>query len=170
MLPALGRNFHPEVALGRHKRRPVHGCPVSRGENETRNEDGGGTYTSPRSPGGLPGGNDTWWLLFSHPVTSDSLQLNNKHLGRISNDVHRQEGVLPAEGIAQRRSSGGSPWHLQFPSAPFVREPAGRPQTQVQQPWGGEALKGWKQSAGCWLRGISESQKVTPPNAWQGFK
>ena len=99
-LPALGRNFHPEVALGRHKRRPVQGCPVSRGENETRNEDGGGTYTSPRSPGGLPGGNDMWWLLFNHPVTSDSLQLNNKHLGRTSNDVHRQEGLLPAEGTA----------------------------------------------------------------------
>lgn len=105
--------------MGRHKRRPVHGCPVSRGENETRNEDGGGTYTSPRSLGGLPGGNDTWWLLFSHPVTSNSLQLNNKHLGRISNDVHRQEGVLPAEGIAQQKELRRQPSASSVPICPF---------------------------------------------------
>ena len=50
--------------------------------------------------------------------------------------------------LPYRRRSGGSPQNLQFPSVPSVMEPAEDPQTQVQQPWGGEALKGWKELSG----------------------
>ena len=49
------------------------------------------------------------------------------HLGRISSDIHVGRVCFHQRELYNRRSSGGCPASLQFPSVPFVMEPAGRP-------------------------------------------
>ena len=151
------------MALGRHKRRPVQGCPVSRGENETRNEAEGRHLNQPRSPGGLPGGNTTWWPLFSHSVMSDSLRLNNRQSGYPLMSTGKKVCFQQRE-LHNRRSSGGSPQNLQLPSVPFVMEPAGRPPDTGPATLGKRSTEGLERISRFLAQGDFRKPERTPLN------